>query len=855
MANKSGGGPSHESLKGPLLASGLVSSGNGNAGGAAAGGHLLQHSFAASHYPGGRTAWEEAAPIIPSSGPTSGPLAFKRPSSAAQTAAEIRFRVKKASQATARPASATTHGAARRPLSAGHNGQRDQVSSANQAEMNAMRQQLADAQRELGREQEARLAAEAALKAGEASAAAMHEEMGAHHSREMDLRRQVATANKSAESQRKLLTERQKHLERELAQARKELVEERKKHAETHANLRSELTGERQAHSKALELSKKYKNDRRMESARADEAADAARAELYDELESSQRKLVHVEKELEEIRLELRETHIKNANASRLQVAELEMERNRTREAMNRLTASKAIDPRDHAALKHEVEKAREDVNAANKRASDDALAFIERVSELEAQLAAVKVESSAASAEFETMSARLVDHAKQVLLERADAYQMAAAAGKKRSVESADRPTRQTVEQMAERLAEENAKILARAVTAEESAKASVETMKAEVKRMRLQLGTETRRHLENAKKFQNKSKEIANITESYEREAAELRRQIALFEAKAVEANELARTTKTSELRIKQERDYHELRTGELTSQVTKLSKQVESDKQVHSRLSNLEGKLQTDYVREEVYANEKEERLSLQKALKDAKEELSKRTAAMSQLRKEKEETAGILQQSMLKNVQVQGENEKMVIDNRRMNIRIDRLEKDRRELKEALAGGGGGDADGGDNEENARDRERDDAMSTIGQPRLNPATAAQEVQRLTATLEEARSDARRAKRQGELKAERWKRALDEANGKLSLLQDDVAGKMRERLEQLESEYAGLAAELDETRAQLSESSADARSAKDTLTYLRSRQARKLGGLGVSEVSATSYAATDDAEAAVS
>ena len=320
-------------------------------------------------------------------------------------------------------------------------------------------------------------------------------------------------------------------------------------------------------------------------------------------------------------------------------------------------------------------------------------------------------------------------------------------------------------------------------------------------------------------------------------------------------MEANELARTTKTSELRIKQERDYHELRTGELTSQVTKMSKQVESDKQVHSRLSNLEGKLQTDYVREEVYANEKEERLSLQKALKDAKEELSKRTAAMSQLRKEKEETAGILQQSMLKNVQVQGENEKMVIDNRRMNIRIDRLEKDRRELKEALAGGGGGDADGGDNEENARDRERDDAMSTIGQPRLNPATAAQEVQRLTATLEEARSDARRAKRQGELKAERWKRALDEANGKLSLLQDDVAGKMRERLEQLESEYAGLAAELDETRAQLSESSADARSAKDTLTYLRSRQARKLGGLGVSEVSATSYSATDDAEAAVS
>ena len=103
MANKSGGGPSHEreSLKGPLLASGLVS---GNAG-ASAGGHLLQHSFAASHYPGGRTAWEEAAPIIPSGGPTSGPLAFKRPSSAAQTAAEIRFRVKKASQATARPAS------------------------------------------------------------------------------------------------------------------------------------------------------------------------------------------------------------------------------------------------------------------------------------------------------------------------------------------------------------------------------------------------------------------------------------------------------------------------------------------------------------------------------------------------------------------------------------------------------------------------------------------------------------------------------------------------------------------------------------------------------------------------------
>ena len=150
MASKSGPGPgpSPLSLKGPLLASGLVT-GNGNASG---GGPLLQHSFAASHYPGGRTAWEEAAPIIPSGGPTSGPLAFKRPSSAAQTAAEIRFRVKKASQATARPASATTHGAARRPLSAGHNGQRDQVSSANQAEMNAMRQQLADAQRELGRE-------------------------------------------------------------------------------------------------------------------------------------------------------------------------------------------------------------------------------------------------------------------------------------------------------------------------------------------------------------------------------------------------------------------------------------------------------------------------------------------------------------------------------------------------------------------------------------------------------------------------------------------------------------------------------------------------------------------------------
>ena len=801
--------------------------------------------------PAAAAAAADARPRPASAGPSAFPRAGAAgafgAASAVRAAADIRFAVKKATvaqhQQAARPASALQPRSSNQAASAG----------AHQAELNALRRELTGVQRELTSEKDARLEAEAALSAAELSAAATHEKMSEHYALEEELRRQLATATKSNESQRKLLTERNKQLTKELQNTHQELLSERKRHQEGVQALKIDLSAEKQAHVKATELTKKLRADKRNEAQRADAAADQARIELRDDVEDTRRQLANANKEVEALRIEIRDTQSKFASASRLHDAELARERSATREALARLEKSKNIDPREHIDLKNRAEHAEQMREEVMEKRHAEALAYAEKIREVESQVAALRTECAATAAAHDAMRLRLLDEAKQVLLERAESAAAAAAVRleRRKSIGAPDPKaahdkatalkgglSREALETKAERLAEENAQLLARIKAVEKETQTKLDEQDSEMRRLRLystKVGKEARHSFRAIAASEGSIKETAEI--------ADARRRAAEFEARLTESQEIARAAKTSEWHMMKERDEVIMRNMDLTTQLTKLERRIQTAEIANVRVKELEARIKSDYIQREFYEVEKDEKTKLQAALRSARDELVRRTAAVTKGLKEKEETSGVLQQAMLKNVSVMGENDKLLTDNRRLHATIERLKRALEAAKGPNEGGGGiGAASNADGDVMASVAASSVATMGGAVSRMNPATATQEIQRLTAALDEARTDAKRAKRQGELKAERLKRALDEANGKLGLLQDDVAGRMRERLESLEAEHAGVLSELAETRNQLAETSADARAAKDTLAYVRSRHARKLAGLGVSAVSNT-------------